>query len=200
MLLKRYYELGKILEQCSCTLAMKSVSIDDALGMTHFLLSQTHLKSGLIYVIGNGGSAGIASHFSTDLLRTLDIASATLSDSTIITCFSNDFGFESVYSLPLARILRHNDMLVAISSSGQSQNILNAVKTAQDKKIPIITLSGFHETNALKKMGDLNFWLDSQEYGLVESGHFFILHTIIDTFKVHAQCSEALKGRYAGKN
>ena len=145
---------------------------------------------GIVYVIGNGGSAGIASHFCTDLLRTLKIASATLTDASALTCFANDFGFENVYKMPLQKNLKSHDLLVAISSSGKSQNIIEAVKLAKEKKTAVMSFSGFDPNNPLRKLGDLNFWLDSHDYGLVEMGHFFLLHTIVDTCKIR---SESLK-------
>jgi D-sedoheptulose 7-phosphate isomerase len=155
--------------------------------MFHFLLQQVNKVEGITYVIGNGGSAGIASHFSTDLLRTLKLSSATLSDSNMLTCFANDFGYENVYKIPLLRNLRSHDLLVAISSSGKSQNIIDAVQVAKEKKVSVITLSGFSAHNPLRRLGDLNFWLNSNDYGLVETGHFFLLHTVVDTCKVKSE-------------
>lgn len=192
MFLERLEVLGRVLQACSYTSKDKAIEGSKALEMAHFLLGQVKQVRGIIYVIGNGGSSGIASHFCTDLLRTLELPAATFSDSNILTCFANDFGYENVYKLPLSRNLRGEDILVAISSSGRSANILEAVKLAQEKKIPIITLSGFAIDNPLRQMGDLNFWIDSSDYGLVEMGHFFLLHTLIDTYQT---CQSQLKNQ-----
>lgn len=180
----RLNELSGVIETSAYTTQNATITPTEALEMAHFLLHQVSKVHGIVYVIGNGGSAGIASHFCTDLLRTLEMSAATLSDSNIITCFANDFGYENVYKIPLSRNLRPQDLLVAISSSGRSQNIIEGVMAAKERKIPVITLSGFSPLNPLRRLGDLNFWLESDDYGLVETGHFFLLHTIVDTCKI----------------
>jgi D-sedoheptulose 7-phosphate isomerase len=191
MFKKRLTELVDVLDRCSFSTHAEAINGQEALEMAHFLLYQVSKVEGIVYVIGNGGSAGIASHFCTDLLRTLEIGAQTFSDSNILTCFANDFGYESVYKLPLLRNLRARDLLVAISSSGKSPNILEAAKVAKEKKTPIISLSGFSPQNLLRKLGDLNFWIDSCDYGLVETGHFFLLHTIVDTCKTKSELKSA---------
>jgi D-sedoheptulose 7-phosphate isomerase len=183
MFLSRFKELKQAVEECECTTRAGGVDPADALKMIHFLLHEVKNQSGIVYVIGNGGSAGIASHFSTDLLKSLEIPSMTLVDSNQLTCFANDYGYEFVYSTPLEMLLKPMDLLIAISSSGRSKNILNACETAQKRKTPIITLSGFSQDTPLRKMGDLNFWLNYSDYGIVETGHFFLLHTVVDTYK-----------------
>ena len=133
-----------------------------------------------VYVIGNGGSAGIASHIVVDLLNMTKIKAHTLYDLSMLTCISNDHGYENVFKYPLDIMLNSGDILIAISSSGESNNILNAVKCAQSKNIYTITLSGFSEGNSLRTMGDLNIWLNSNDYGIVEIGHAFLLHNMVD--------------------
>ena len=156
--------------------------MDEAFRMFKSLLLQVKKDNGIVYLVANGGSVGIASHFCTDLVKTLQIPANTLFDSNILTCLANDFGYEKCYSYILNILLREQDLLVGISSSGNSKNIINAVEIAHQKQAKIVTLSGFSQYNNLRKMGDLNFWLDKIDYGLVEMGHFFILHTMIDLF------------------
>jgi D-sedoheptulose 7-phosphate isomerase len=187
MFQKRLEVLNEVVSKCIYSTHSEPINGCEALEMAHFLLYQVSKVGGIVYVIGNGGSSGIASHFCTDLLRTLEIAAATLSDSNILTCFANDFGYENVYKLPLLRNLRSHDLLVAISSSGQSPNIIEAVRVAKEKKTSVMSLSGFSPHNPLRRLGDLNFWLDSSDYGLVETGHFFLLHTIVDTCKTRSE-------------
>lgn len=138
-------------------------------------------------MIGNGGSAGIASHFHTDLVKTLKIPAQTLYDANLMTCLGNDYGYEHIFSSSLQLVMRPQDLLVAISSSGKSPNILNAAKTAREKKAGLFTLSGFAEDNPLRQIGDLNYYINIADYGLVETGHFFLLHTIIDCLHHHAK-------------
>jgi D-sedoheptulose 7-phosphate isomerase len=187
MFKKRLAELSDVLDKCVYSTHSELINAEEALEMAHFLLYQVTKIEGIVYVIGNGGSSGIASHFCTDLLRTLEISAATFSDSNILTCFANDFGYENVFKLPLARNLRSHDLLVAISSSGKSANIIEAAKIAKEKRTSVISLSGFLPNNPLRRLGDLNFWLDSDDYGLVETGHFFLLHTIVDTCRIKSE-------------
>jgi D-sedoheptulose 7-phosphate isomerase len=183
MIEKRLNSLTEIINQCNCSFEGNTISLESAFTQAWDYLETTKKEKGVVYSIGNGGSAGIASHFSNDLLKTLEIPANTLVDSNILTCIGNDFGYEYIYSVPLERLCREQDLLIAISSSGQSQNIINAVKTAKNKQMKVITFSGFRNENPLKKMGDLNFWLPKSDYGLVEMGHFFLLHSIVDLWK-----------------
>ena len=180
------------LEGCVFSTHTQTIEQQEALEMAHFLLYQVTKVEGIVYVIGNGGSAAIASHFCTDLLRTLEMGAATISDASTLTCFANDFGYENVYKTPLMRNLRTKDLLVAISSSGQSPNILAAANFAHERKVPVISFTGFSPLNPLRQLGDLNFWIDSCDYGLIETGHFFLLHTIVDTCKPSRVKSESL--------
>src|SRR6185503_15029703 len=104
----------------------------------------------------------------------------------LLTAIGNDCGYDQVFSLPLKKLMRPNDLLIAISSSGQSPSILNGATIAREKEAHVITFSGFKEDNPLRQMGDLNFWLDRVDYGLVETGHFFLLHTLVDYCLKHS--------------
>ena len=180
MFSQRFKELDAVVANCAYTSRQKIFSELEALQMAVHLIQNAASNNGIVYVIGNGGSAGIASHFSNDLMKALKIPSQTLYDSNLLTCLANDLGYENIFSYPLHKLLRANDLLVAISSSGQSSNILKGAQTALDMGIPLITLSGFLPQNPLSRMGELNFWIDRSDYGLVETAHFFLLHSIID--------------------
>ncbi|NRA90736.1 MAG: SIS domain-containing protein [Simkaniaceae bacterium] len=182
MFSKRFNELNEVVSKCKFTSTDRELSESQALQIFHAFLLQTQEKDGTVFVIGNGGSAGIASHFAIDLLNALKIPAQTLYDSNAVTCISNDYGYEYVFSNPLELLLKPNDLLVCISSSGQSENILKGALVAKSKDIPVITLSGFEPHNSLRSLGDLNLYLPIVDYGLVEMGHFFLLHTIIDSW------------------
>jgi D-sedoheptulose 7-phosphate isomerase len=147
-------------------------------------LALLHLKSvsGSLYIIGNGGSAGVASHAATDFFNVAKIKTFTLHESSLLTCMTNDFGYENAFARILDQIIIKDDVLIAISSSGNSINIRNAVDIAKKHQAMIVTLSGFSESNPLRKMGNINIWLDSDDYGFVEIGHQFLLHNIADRF------------------
>lgn len=184
MFSKHFEKIFAAASSCSYTANGKNLSEDEALERFYKMLN----IRGIVYVIGNGGSAGIASHFSNDLMRTIKIPSQTLFDANLMTCVANDFGYENVFSYPLDKLLTPNDLLVAISSSGKSPNILRSAYVAMQKDTPLITLSGFQHNNPLRQLGCLNFWINQCDYGLVETAHFFILHTIIDLWnKTSAQ-------------
>jgi D-sedoheptulose 7-phosphate isomerase len=178
----RFNELMAAVMSCDYSTRTEVIEEERALHYAFQLLSQTRHEHGIVYVVGNGGSAGIASHFSSDLMKALRIPSQTLYDSNLMTCLSNDLGYENVFSYPLERLLQPKDLLVIISSSGKSSNVLKAANVALSKAASIITLSGFSQDNPLRKMGHLNFWIDRCDYGLVETAHFFLLHTIVDLF------------------
>ncbi len=133
MLLKRWDEIKELLINSSFSLLDQKVDCDQAIHFFHQCLVKIKNAKSKVYVIGNGGSAGIASHFSVDLINALKIPSLTLYDSNVMTCISNDYGYDQVFSHPLCLYLQPTDLLVAISSSGSSQNILNAAKVAKKK-------------------------------------------------------------------
>ncbi len=139
---------------------------------------------GSVYVIGNGGSAAIASHVANDLINVVKLRATTLHDSSLLSCMANDYGYENAFSRVLGQMANPGDVLIAISSSGRSMNIRNAAAQMVDIGGTVITLSGFAPDNPLRSLGDVNVWLDSSDYGLVEVGHQFVLHNISDRFAV----------------
>tara|TARA_Y100001958_G_C21150469_1_gene486776 strand:- start:515 stop:1075 length:561 start_codon:yes stop_codon:yes gene_type:complete len=137
-----------------------------------------------VHIFGNGGSASIASHFSMDLTNNSVIKCISYNDPSIITCYSNDFKFENWISRTIFKYGKKNDLLILISSSGESKNMINAVKMAKKKKFSkIITFTGFKKNNSLKKIGNLNLWVDSRNYNVVENIHQFYLLLLVDMIK-----------------
>lgn len=134
-----------------------------------------------VFFIGNGGSAAIASHMTADFMKNGGMRTYSLYDSSVTTCMGNDYGYEYIFSRPLEFLGREGDLLVAVSSSGNSQNIVNAVETARDKNMHIITFSGFQKENRIRSMGDYNLHVPAEHYGIVESIHNLILQQVVDT-------------------
>ena len=140
-----------------------------------------HKQSGsTIFFIGNGGSAAIASHMTADYMKNGGMNTYSLYDSAVTTCMGNDYGYEMIFSRPMQFLVKENDLLVAISSSGNSKNILNAIRVAKEKKAEVITLTGFLADNQAKQLGDINVYVPSEKYGIVESIHNLILQQIVD--------------------
>mgnify|MGYP000421537414 CR=1 FL=1 len=138
-------------------------------------------KKKKILIFGNGGSAAMASHFSVDMTKIGQIRTVNFNESDLITCFANDYGFEQWVEKAVEFYGDEDDVFIAISSSGNSMNMLNGCEAAKRKKFAsVITLSGFDSDNPLRHLGDINFWVDSRAYNIVEMTHQIWLLTIID--------------------
>ncbi len=138
-----------------------------------------NLKSKII-IAGNGGSAAIASHIAVDLTKAAGIRAITFNEPDLITCFANDYGYEKWVEKGIDFYAEKNDVIILISSSGKSKNIINAGLKAKKLGLKLITLSGFNKNNPLRKIGDINLWADSKEYNVVEMTHQIWLVSIID--------------------
>jgi D-sedoheptulose 7-phosphate isomerase len=133
-----------------------------------------------ILFIGNGGSNAICSHMMEDYMKIASIPTLSFSDPALITCFANDYGYENALKEWINFSFQEGDLLIAISSSGESANILNAVQKLQSLGGRVITLSGFKSGNSLSKLGSVNFLVAEENYGIVECFHQVILHAILD--------------------
>jgi len=118
-----------------------------------------------LYVVGNGGSAGIAAHAVTDFANVCKLKASTLHESSLLTCMANDYGYENALARMLDLVINPGDVLIAISSSGKSANIVNATAKAKSKGAYSITLTGFASSNPVREAGDLSIWVDSNDYG-----------------------------------
>ena len=148
------------------------------------ILRDLRARDGSLYVAGNGGSAAVASHCATDLINAGRIRAMTLHESSLLTCMTNDFGYENAFARILAAYARPADALITISSSGRSPNITNAAERVREIGGTIITLSGFAADNPLRALGDLNLWMDCRDYGVVELCHQFILQNVADRLRL----------------
>ena len=144
-----------------------------------FITTKKNRKKILIF--GNGGSAAIASHFSVDLTKNAKIRCTNYNESDLITCFSNDFGYEHWIEKTLEYYGNKGDVLIVISSSGKSKNMINACVAARKKKFSkIITFTGHSINNPVKKLGDINLWVNSKAYNYIENIHQFWLLSLVD--------------------
>lgn len=135
---------------------------------------------GNVYFIGNGGSAGIAMHMTADYLKNGRMRVISMHNPATLTCLGNDYGIEFVFSSQLELLARSNDLLVAISSSGNSKDILLGIEVAKRCGCQVVTLTGFRADNKARTMGDFNIYVPSMEYGIVESVHQIILQQAVD--------------------
>jgi len=133
-----------------------------------------------VIVVGNGGSAAMASHVAVDLTKAASCRAITFNESDLLTCFANDYGYEKWVERALNFYADKGDVLIVISSSGTSPNILNGAKWAKEAGLSVITLSGFSAENPLRKEGHINLWADSKAYNIVEMAHHIWLVAIVD--------------------
>lgn len=157
-------------------------SVDQSTAVTRAIdcVRAAHAAGNKLIFIGNGGSAAIASHMATDYSKNGNLRSLALNDGSMLTCLGNDLGYENVFAKQIDMLANAGDVLIAISSSGRSANILNAVEVARKRGCTIITLSGFEPDNPLRTKGSLNFYVKSRQYGYVEIGHLAMCHAILD--------------------
>ncbi|MDA1354537.1 MAG: SIS domain-containing protein [bacterium] len=145
------------------------------------LLQETQAKGGKVIFAGNGGSAAMASHTSVDLTKNAGIRSINFNEADLITCFANDYGYERWMEKALEFYAdADKDAVVLISSSGKSPNVVAAGKYCNAQNMPLVTFTGFDETNPLKQLGQLNFFVKSKGYNVVEMVHHIWMLAAVD--------------------
>ncbi|MCR5701984.1 MAG: SIS domain-containing protein [Lachnospiraceae bacterium] len=154
---------------------------DDAFEQIVELFVTVKKSGNQLFFIGNGGSSAIAGHMIADFMKNGGMRTISLYDNALTTCMGNDYGYEYVFSKPLSFLAKEGDLLVAISSSGNSQNVVNAINVAKEKGSLVVTFTGFKDDNVSKSLGDYNLYVPSMSYGMVESLHNLFLQQIVDT-------------------
>jgi len=134
------------------------------------------------YLAGNGASAAFANHMALDWTKNGGVPTHSFANPALLTAMGNDLGFADAFSAPLSWYATSGDLLVTISSSGNSENILNAIETARRRGMGIVTFSGLKPDNASRQLGDLNFYIPAKTYGMVECAHQVLLHVWLDRF------------------
>ena len=137
-------------------------------------------KNKLIFA-GNGASASISAHAAVDFTKQAGVRSITFNEANIITCFSNDYGYDKWIATALDFYANDGDVLVLISVSGESPSVIEAAQRAKEAGLKVVTFSGRSPENSLKALGDVNFWVDSNAYNIVECIHMMWITTVIDS-------------------
>lgn len=153
---------------------------EEALSGIADLLTGCHASGNKVMIAGNGGSAAVASHTATDLSNTAGIRAMSFNEASLITCLSNDYGYENWVAKALEFYAVQGDVVILISSSGESQNMINAANKALEMDVKIVTFSGFKPGNRLRQKGRFNCWADSCSYNLIETTHNVWLAAVID--------------------
>lgn len=176
-----YHELKNFIDNLVVTDAAGSLQ-EFSLGMAKAaaLITERTQAGYKMLFIGNGASAAISSHMATDFWKNGGMRALAFNDGVLLTCMGNDYGYEQVFAKPIQMFADPGDVLMAISSSGQSPNILLGVQAARQKGCQVITLSGFKPDNPLRSLGDYNFYVPAAVYGKVEILHHSVCHCLLD--------------------
>ena len=158
------------------------IEIDEALNKWVEIIHERRIENGIVFFCGNGASCSMAEHMSHDCFQNADLLTYTVSETSHITAISNDVSYEDVFAYRIGKMCKNSDTLVTISSSGNSPNIIRAIQAAGEKKMFVVTVSGKKEDNKSRKLGDLNFFVPLDTYGLVESSHAVFLHCWLDLY------------------
>ena len=137
-------------------------------------------KNKLIFA-GNGASASISDHGAVDFTKQGGVRSITFNEANLITAFSNDYGYENWTAKAIDFYANNGDVLVLTSVSGESPNIIKAAERAKEIGLKVVTFSGKSSNNSLRSLGDINFWVDSDAYNIVECIHMMWLTTVVDS-------------------
>ncbi|MFC1524240.1 SIS domain-containing protein [Thermodesulfobacteriota bacterium] len=154
--------------------------IYNQLNLLRDVMLRVRENRGKVILAGNGASASIASHFALDFTKQAKVRSIAFNDASLITAYGNDYGYENWVKKAVAHHGSKGDIAILISSSGRSPNMVNAAKEAQSMGIDIITMTGFASDNPLKLLGDINLWVDTKAYNIIESAHSFWLAAVCD--------------------
>ncbi len=163
---------------------LKGIEIGIEQGLQRFAEKVETIKKtgGLIFFCGNGASCTMAEHMSHDFFQNALVNTQSCAETAHITAISNDISYDYVFAYRINRVMTERDMLVTVSSSGNSPNVVKAVETAKGKGIYVVTFSGKDAANKSRKLGDLNFYIPLATYGMVESAHAMLLHICLDYY------------------
>lgn len=180
--LRHFSKLHQLLCNVSVTSSggIKSMTPGLGVGRAIEIITAACSAGKKIIVVGNGGSAAIASHLALDLWNACGIKAMTFNEAAQLTCLSNDYGYENVFAKALGMFAEAGDVLIAISSSGRSKSIVNAAVDARGIGLKVISFSGFSKHAPLVSASDLNFYIDSDQYGSVEVAHMALTHYLTD--------------------
>jgi len=183
--IEKYHEqFSAVVANPSCRIFNTELKFDNFVMSFWEILRKLKAEKKTLFMIGNGASCSMTSHFSVDLTKNAGVHAVSFTDAALITCFSNDFSYETANREMLKRYMREGDVLFAISSSGRSANIINAVKFVREKfpESCVVGFSGFSPENSLHMLATHGLHIKDQSYGIVESAHSYLLHMMIDLF------------------
>jgi len=158
----------------------RQLSLDDGAERAVQMIMEVGSTSHKVMLVGNGGSSSVVSHVQTDIIKCVGVKAMVFTEQSMLTAVSNDHGYETSFQRPVEWWAEQGDLLIAVSSSGKSENILRAVKTSVELGCLAITFSGFSSDNPLRTLGGVNFYVQDNGYGYVETAHAALTHFITD--------------------
>lgn len=180
--MQRYFDVlaGAIATAAATDRSGRTLPLADGFAWVRRSARAAHDGGNKLMFIGNGGSAAISSHLAIDFSKNGGLRAQAFNDASALTCLGNDLGYDNVFAAQIDLHARAGDLLIAISSSGRSANILAGVRAARSRQCLVATFSGFTPDNDLRRLGDVNFFVDAAEYGFVEVAHLALCHAILD--------------------
>lgn len=169
-----------LLETAVTDRAGVGLSLDEGIEKAAELIHAVGTAGRKIMLVGNGGSAAIVSHMQNDLCKAVGVRAIVFNEPPLLTALTNDHGYEVAFERPVALWADAGDLIIAVSSSGKSENILRAVQAAVTRGCGAVTFSGFRADNPLRCTGEVNFYVPAQTYGCVESAHSALTHFLTD--------------------
>lgn len=180
---QKYLEvLSDVLKKSEASIQSEAVDLQVALDRSLEMLKAVQAANGTQFFLGNGASAAFAEHMALDWTKNGGVRSQNPSSSVLLTALANDISYADSFATYLDRYARKGDLVVTISSSGNSENVIRAIATARKMGCGVITLSGLKPDNNSRKQGDVNFYVPGRTYGIVECAHQVLLHMMIDAF------------------
>jgi D-sedoheptulose 7-phosphate isomerase len=160
--------------------------LDEGIGSVIEAIVSLKNRNAKAFLVGNGGSAAIVSHIHNDLCKTVGVRALVFNETPLLTALANDDGYAAVFHRPLDLWADPDDLLIAVSSSGESENILKAAAAAREKRCRLVTFTGFAPANRLRQLGDVNVYVPASDYGFVEIAHSVVAHCITDMAAMRA--------------
>ncbi len=177
---KHQQEFFALIQTAAFSVDRQPVSFQRWLESTAGLFEAEAQRGGRVFLVGNGASQAMSSHYAADLTKNALVPALALSDAAMLTCFANDYSYETALVEMLKRHLGPADVLVAISSSGRSPNVVAAANYTRQQGRPVVALTGFSADNPLRQLGSNEAYLASRSYGMVECGHAYLMHALLD--------------------
>ncbi len=181
--IRRPFDFARMVNEAvlktDCRVNQQHADVQDAVFYLRHRCEVAHKAGRKTIFIGNGGSSAIASHMATDFTKNGGIRAIAFNDAPLLTCLANDFGSEAIFSKQLEYYAKPGDVVMIVSSSGRSPNILQAAEQSFAQGLDLVTFSGMNPDNVLRRKGMINFWVPAKDYGIVELAHLTLLHSVI---------------------